>query len=95
MTTPPNFVDDFMYLLSVNIFGEDVVDNINPSQTQYYNPQTNAPYYLRYANLPLHPQSMYIPQDLNYQPQQTPTFTAPHRPQYTSSFHDITEESPS
>jgi hypothetical protein len=79
----------------VDIFCEDIVDNTNPSQTQYYNPQTNSPYYPRHANLPLHPQLTYIPQDLNYQSQQTPTFTAPHRPQYTSSSHDIIEESPS
>jgi hypothetical protein len=46
-------------------------------------------------NLPLHPQLNYIPRDLNYQPQQTPTFTTPHHPQYASSSHEITEESPS
>jgi hypothetical protein len=33
MTTPPNSVDDFMHRLSMNIFGEDIVDNTNPSQT--------------------------------------------------------------
>jgi hypothetical protein len=47
------------------------------------------------VNLPLHPQSTYIPQYLNYQPQQTPIFTTPHHPQYTSSSHKITEESTS
>jgi hypothetical protein len=47
------------------------------------------------VNLPLHPQSNYILEDLNYQSQQTPTFTTPHHPQYTSSSHEITEESPS
>jgi hAT family C-terminal dimerisation region len=79
----------------VDIFCEDIVDNTNPSQTQYYNPQTNASYYSRHANLPLYPQSTYMPQDLNYQSQQTPTFTVPYHPQYTSSSHDITKESPS
>jgi hypothetical protein len=63
MTNPPNPVDDFMHRLSVDIFGEDVVDNTNPSQ-YYKQPQ--------HANLPLHPQSNYIPQDLNYQPQVYP-----------------------
>jgi hypothetical protein len=47
------------------------------------------------VNLPLYPQSTYIPQDLNYQPQQTPTFIIPHHPQYALSSHDITEESSS
>jgi hypothetical protein len=92
MTNSPNPVDNFMHRLSVDIFGEDIVDNTNPSQ---YYPQANAPYYPRYANLQLHPQSTYIPQDLNYQLQQTPTFTVPHHPQYASNSHEITEESPS
>jgi tricorn protease-like protein len=35
-------MDDFMHWLSVDIFGEDVVDNTNFSQ---YYPQNNAPYY--------------------------------------------------
>jgi hypothetical protein len=83
MTNPPNPVDDFLHQLSVDIFGENIVDNTNPS------------YYPRHANLSLHPQSNYIPQDLNYQPQQTPTFTTPHHSQYASSSHEITEESPS
>jgi hypothetical protein len=61
-----------MHRLNVDIFGEDIVDNTNPSQTQYYNPQANASYYPRHANLPLHSQSTCIPQYLNYQPQQTP-----------------------
>jgi hypothetical protein len=92
MTNHPNSVDDFLHWLSVNIFGEDVVDNTKPSQ---YYPQANALYYPRHENLPFHPQSTYIPQDLNYQTQQTPTFTPPHHPQYASSSHEITEESPS
>jgi hypothetical protein len=85
MTNPPNPVDDFMHQLSMDIFGEDIVDNTNPSQ---YYPQDNAPYYPRHTSLPLHPQSTYIPQYLNYQPQQTPTFTTPHHSQYASSSHD-------
>jgi hypothetical protein len=80
--------------VSVDIFCEDVVDNTNPSQ-YYQQPQIDAPYYPRHANLSFHPQSNYIPQDLNYQPQQTPIFTIPHHPQYVSSSHEITEESPS
>jgi hypothetical protein len=36
-----------------------------------------------------------ITEDLNYQPQQIPTFTIPNHPQYASSSHEITEESPS
>jgi hypothetical protein len=94
MTNPPNPVDDFIHRLSVDIFDEDVVDNTNPSQ-YYQHPQADAPYYPRHANLPLHPQSNYISQDLNYQPQQTPTFTTSHHPQYASSSHEITEESSS
>jgi hypothetical protein len=76
-------------------FGEDIVNNTNPSQTQYHNPQANAPYYPRHANLPINPQSTYIPQDLNHQLQQTLTFTTPLHPQYDSNFHDIIEKSPS
>jgi hypothetical protein len=94
MTNFPNPVDDFMRRLSVDISGEDIVDNIKPSQ-YYQQPQANAPYYPWHANLSLHPQSNYIPQDLNYQPQQTPTFTTPHHLQYASSSHEIIEESPS
>jgi hypothetical protein len=86
MTTHSNSVDDFMYHLSVDIFGEDVVDNINPSQ-YYQQSQAVAPYYPRHANLPRHPQLNYIPRDVIYQPQQTPTFTTPHHPQYASSSH--------
>jgi hypothetical protein len=48
-------VDDFMHQLSMDIFGEDVVDNTNPSQ-YYQQPQADAPYHPRHANLPLHPQ---------------------------------------
>jgi hypothetical protein len=92
MENPPNPVDDFMHRLSVNIFGKDVVDNTNPSQ---YYPQDNVSYYLRHANLSLHPQSTYISQDLNYQPQQTSIFTTPHHPQYASNSHEITEKSSS
>jgi hypothetical protein len=92
MESPPNPVDDFMHWLSVDIFCEDVVDNTNPSQ--YYS-QANAPYYPRHANLPLHPQLTYIPENLNYQAQQTSIFTALHHPQYASSSHNIIEESPS
>jgi hypothetical protein len=29
MANPPNPVDDFMHWLSVNIFGENIVDNTN------------------------------------------------------------------
>jgi hypothetical protein len=47
------------------------------------------------VNLSLHPQSNYIPQDLNYQPQKTSIFTTPHHPQYASSSHEIIEEFPS
>jgi hypothetical protein len=83
-----------MHRLSVNIFGEDVVDNTNPSQ-YYQQPQSDAPYYPQHANLPLSPQSNYIPQDLNCQLQQTLTFTTLYHPQYASSSHEITEESPS
>jgi hypothetical protein len=90
MTNPLNPVDDFMHRLSVNIFGEDVVDNANPSQ-YYQQLQADAPYYPRHENLSLHPQSNYISQDLSYQPQQTPIFTTPHHPQYASSSHEITE----
>jgi hypothetical protein len=78
-----------MHRLSVDVFDEDVVDNTNLSQ---YYPQNNAPYYPRHANFPLHPQSTYVPQDINYQPQQNPTFTTPHHPQYTSSSHEMIEE---
>jgi hypothetical protein len=51
--------------------------------------------YPRHANLPLHPQSTYIPQDINYEPQQTPIFTISHHPQYASNSCEITEESSS
>jgi hypothetical protein len=51
MSNPPNPVDDFMHQLSVDIFGEDIVDNTNPSQ-YYQQPQADAPYYPRHANLP-------------------------------------------
>jgi hypothetical protein len=94
MTNPANLMDDFIHRLSVDIFREDVVDNINLSQ-YYQQSQADAPYYPRYTNLSLHPQSNYISQDLNYQPQQTPTFTTPHHPQYASSSYEITEESSS
>jgi hypothetical protein len=57
MITPHNLVDDFMHRLSADIFDEDIVENTNPSQIQYYNSKTNAPYYPRHAKLPLHPQS--------------------------------------
>jgi hypothetical protein len=52
--TTPNLVDDFIHRLSVDIFDEDIVDNTNPSKTQYYYPQANAPYYPRHMSLPLH-----------------------------------------
>jgi hypothetical protein len=39
MANSPNPVDDFMHRLSVDIFGEDIVDNTNP--LQYY-PQSQA-----------------------------------------------------
>jgi hypothetical protein len=91
MTNSPNHVDDFMHWLSVDIFGEYAIDNTNLSQ-YYQQSQVDAPYYPRHANLPLHPQSNYIPEDLKYQLQQTPTFTTPHHPQYTSSSHEITEK---
>jgi hypothetical protein len=51
MVNPPNPMDDFMHRLSVDIFGEDVVDNTKPSQ-YYQQPQSNAPYYPRHVNLP-------------------------------------------
>jgi hypothetical protein len=43
MTYPSNPMDDFMHRLSVNIFGEDVVDNTNLSQ-YYPQPQADAIY---------------------------------------------------
>jgi hypothetical protein len=58
MTNSPNSVDDFMHRLSVDIFGEDVVDNTNLSK---YYPQANALYYSQHVNLSLHPESTYIP----------------------------------
>jgi hypothetical protein len=77
MANSANPVDDFMYRLSVDIFGEDIVDNTNTSQ-YYPQLQSDAPYYPRHANLPLHPQSNYIP----------------HHSQYVSTSHEIIEESP-
>jgi hypothetical protein len=52
MTNPSNPMDDFMHRLRVDIFGEDVVDNTNPSQ-YYQQSQTGAPYYSRHANRPI------------------------------------------
>jgi hypothetical protein len=51
MANSPNSVDDFMHRLSVDVFGENVVDNTNLSQ-YYPQSQADALYYPRHTNLP-------------------------------------------
>jgi hypothetical protein len=72
MVNPP--VNDFLHWFSVEIFYEDYYRDPNAN--------TSEPVYHQHDNLPLHPQEIYLPQDLNYQPQSQQIFTQ----------HEIIEE---